>query len=110
MLYYGYIGVIGLAVWAVLKFFKSGIALAQIWCTYGARFWPVAVQESACIPRSAAKPRHVSSLGAPTHNTAWLSAGKPFCLHPTTASILESRIPRPAPRPLIRLTRMQAMH
>ena len=37
ILYYGYIGAIGFAVWAVLKYFKSGIALAQIWCTYGAQ-------------------------------------------------------------------------
>ena len=37
MLYYGYIGVIGVAVWAVLKYFKSGVSLPQIWCTYGAR-------------------------------------------------------------------------
>lgn len=36
MLYYGYIGVIGVAVWAVLKYFKSGVSLPQIWCTYGA--------------------------------------------------------------------------
>lgn len=36
VLYYGYIGVIGAAVWAVLKYFKSAISLAQIWCTYGA--------------------------------------------------------------------------
>lgn len=35
VLYYGYIGVIGVAVWAVLKYFKSGVSLAQIWCTYG---------------------------------------------------------------------------
>lgn len=36
VLYYGYIGVIGVAVWAVLKYFKSGVSLPQIWCTYGA--------------------------------------------------------------------------
>ena len=36
VLYYGYIGVIGVAVWAVLKYFKSGVSLPQVWCTYGA--------------------------------------------------------------------------
>ena len=37
VLFYGYVGVVGLALWAVLKFFKSTIGLAQIWCTYGAQ-------------------------------------------------------------------------
>lgn len=37
VLFYGYVGVVGLALWAVLKYFKSAIGLAQIWCTYGAR-------------------------------------------------------------------------
>mmetsp|Transcript_20602 Transcript_20602/g.62044 ORF Transcript_20602/g.62044 Transcript_20602/m.62044 type:complete len:370 (+) Transcript_20602:203-1312(+) len=35
VLYYGYVGVIGLAVWAVLKYFKSAVSLAQVWCIYG---------------------------------------------------------------------------
>jgi stearoyl-CoA desaturase (delta-9 desaturase) len=29
-------GFMGVAVWAVLKYFKSGVSLTQIWCTYGA--------------------------------------------------------------------------
>ena len=36
-MFYGYVGVIGLALWAMLKWwFKSGVALAQVWCIYGA--------------------------------------------------------------------------
>ena len=36
ILFYGYVGVVGLALWALLKYFKSAVSLAQIWCTYGA--------------------------------------------------------------------------
>lgn len=35
VLYYGYVGVVGLAVWGVLKYFKSAVSLAQVWCIYG---------------------------------------------------------------------------
>lgn len=39
IVFYGYVGVIGLALWAMLKWwFKSEVALAQVWCIYGARF------------------------------------------------------------------------
>ncbi len=38
IVFYGYVGVIGLALWAMLKWwFKSEVALAQVWCIYGAR-------------------------------------------------------------------------
>jgi len=36
ILFYGYVGVIGLAVWSALRYFKSTVSLSQIWCTYGA--------------------------------------------------------------------------
>ena len=36
ILFYGYVGVIGLAVWSALRYFKSSVSLSQIWCTYGA--------------------------------------------------------------------------
>ena len=35
ILFYGYVGVVGLAVWSALRYFKSSVALSQIWCTYG---------------------------------------------------------------------------
>ena len=39
IVFYGYVGVIGLALWAMLKWwFKSEVALAQVWCIYGACF------------------------------------------------------------------------
>ena len=38
IVFYGYVGVIGLALWAMLKWwFKSEVGLAQVWCIYGAR-------------------------------------------------------------------------
>ena len=38
LLFYGYVGVIGLALFAALKlWFKADVGLAQVWCTYGAR-------------------------------------------------------------------------
>jgi len=40
ILFYGYVGVVGLALFAALKWwFKAEVGLAQVWCTYGAR-WP----------------------------------------------------------------------
>ena len=36
IVFYGYVGVIGLALWAMLKWwFKSEVGLAQVWCIYG---------------------------------------------------------------------------
>ncbi|KAK9908355.1 hypothetical protein WJX75_006546 [Coccomyxa subellipsoidea] len=36
IVFYGYVGVIGLTLWAMLKWwFKSDVALAQVWCIYG---------------------------------------------------------------------------
>lgn len=38
LLFYGYVGVIGLALFAALKWwFRAEVGLAQVWCTYGAR-------------------------------------------------------------------------
>lgn len=31
----GYIGVIGLLVYGVLRWFQAGVSLAQVWCAYG---------------------------------------------------------------------------
>ena len=37
VVFYGYVGLIGLALWAMLKWwFKSDVSLPQVWCTYGA--------------------------------------------------------------------------
>ena len=34
--FYGYVGVIGLALFLAFKFmFKADLALTQVWCTYG---------------------------------------------------------------------------
>lgn len=35
VLFYGYVGVIGFAIWATLRWFKAPTSLAQIWCVYG---------------------------------------------------------------------------
>ena len=35
MLFYGYVGIIGLALWGLLMYFKSNLSLANIWCLYG---------------------------------------------------------------------------
>ena len=42
ILFYGYVGVIGLAVWSALRYFKSSVALSQVLCTYGASLTPAA--------------------------------------------------------------------
>lgn len=45
-LVYGYVGIIGLVVYAVLRYFRAGVSLAHVWCTYGyslAIFIPMAV-------------------------------------------------------------------
>ncbi|GAB4821950.1 hypothetical protein N2152v2_008996 [Parachlorella kessleri] len=34
-LFYGYVGVVGLVLFFVLRWFKAGISLASVWCTYG---------------------------------------------------------------------------
>jgi hypothetical protein len=34
-LFYGYVGVVGLVVYFVLRWFKAGVPLASVWCTYG---------------------------------------------------------------------------
>ena len=37
VVFYGYVGLIGLALWAMMKWwFKSDVSLPQVWCTYGA--------------------------------------------------------------------------
>lgn len=42
IVFYGYVGVIGLTLWAMLKWwFKSDVALAQVWCIYGAPSTPL---------------------------------------------------------------------
>eukprot|EP00887_Chlorella_sp_A99_P006437 scaffold3.g6437.t1 len=34
-LFYGYVGVVGLACYFALRWFKAGVPLAAVWCTYG---------------------------------------------------------------------------
>lgn len=34
-LFYGYVGIVGLLLWASLRWFKANVSLAQVWCTYG---------------------------------------------------------------------------
>lgn len=45
-LFYGYVGVIGMALWILLRWgFKAGVTLAEVWCAYGyalATFIPIA--------------------------------------------------------------------
>jgi hypothetical protein len=35
ILFYGYVGVVGLLVYLALRFYKAGVSLSQVWCTYG---------------------------------------------------------------------------
>lgn len=38
IVFYGYVGLIGLGLWAMLKWwFSSDVNLAQVWCIYGAQ-------------------------------------------------------------------------
>lgn len=34
-LFYGYVGVVGLALYLLLRWYKASIGLAQVWCAYG---------------------------------------------------------------------------
>lgn len=34
-LFYGYVGVVGLVLWGILRYLKAGVSLAHVWCTYG---------------------------------------------------------------------------
>ena len=36
-IFYGYVGIIGLALYLVLRWFKAGVSLAAVWCIYGER-------------------------------------------------------------------------
>ena len=50
VVFYGYVGVIGLALWAMMKWwFKSDVTLPQVWCTYGAR---PSCAPAVCLPRT----------------------------------------------------------
>jgi len=45
VLFYGYVGVIGLLLWGLLAYYSSNLALANVWCIYGyslTAFLPVA--------------------------------------------------------------------
>ena len=35
MLFYGYVGIVGLILWGVLKYYKSNLSLVNVWCLYG---------------------------------------------------------------------------
>eukprot|EP00193_Tetraselmis_chui_P009802 CAMPEP_0177755116 /NCGR_PEP_ID=MMETSP0491_2-20121128/2392_1 /TAXON_ID=63592 /ORGANISM="Tetraselmis chuii, Strain PLY429" /LENGTH=350 /DNA_ID=CAMNT_0019270587 /DNA_START=362 /DNA_END=1414 /DNA_ORIENTATION=+ len=35
LLFYGYVGLIGGGLWAILAYYKSMLSLAHVWCTYG---------------------------------------------------------------------------
>ena len=55
-LFYGYVGVLGLVIWGVLKWFQAGFTLPQVWCVYGyamASFIPMAAL--CVIPVEAAR-------------------------------------------------------
>eukprot|EP00889_Picochlorum_renovo_P008555 jgi/Picre1/35585/NNA_003046.t1 len=34
-LFYGYIGIIGVLLYGILRYYKAGVSLATVWCTYG---------------------------------------------------------------------------
>ncbi|KAL4458629.1 hypothetical protein ABPG75_013494 [Micractinium tetrahymenae] len=45
-LFYGYVGVVGLILYFVLRWFKAGVSLASVWCVYGyalAAFIPISL-------------------------------------------------------------------
>ena len=61
IVFYGYVGVIGLALWAMLKWwFKSEVGLAQVWCIYGERHaWHLSDPQAAagsCMRQSTVLP------------------------------------------------------
>lgn len=35
VLFYGYVGVVGMVLYLVMRWFKAGMSLAQVWCAYG---------------------------------------------------------------------------
>ncbi len=37
IIFYGYVGLVGFALYAFLRYFKSDIKLATVWCIYGER-------------------------------------------------------------------------
>lgn len=71
ILFYGYVGVIGLALFAALKWwFKAEVGLSQVWCTYGAR------------PRAAPRPcrncaRYRPKLTLPQHRRMYSHVALP---------------------------------
>lgn len=34
-IFYGYVGIVGLVLFLVLRWFKAGVSLASVWCIYG---------------------------------------------------------------------------
>ncbi len=70
ILFYGYVGVVGLALFAALKWwFKAEVGLAQVWCTYGA--FPRAAHALVRGPLC----RHIVSRSSTPRSVLQASAG-----------------------------------
>ena len=52
ILFYGYVGAIGFAIWATLRWFKAPTSLAQIWCVYGTCIFTISsvIETCFCAP------------------------------------------------------------
>ena len=73
LLFYGYVGVIGLALFAALKWwFKAEVGLAQVWCTYGARHAGLPSASGATVLRSSAEGKKMKK----TNNARVISCSK----------------------------------
>lgn len=48
-LFYGYVGVIGMVLWAVLRWFQGTVGLAHVWCVYGYALTAYIPMAALCI-------------------------------------------------------------
>lgn len=48
-LFYGYVGVIGVLLWAVLRWFQGTVGLAHVWCVYGYALTAYIPMAALCI-------------------------------------------------------------
>jgi hypothetical protein len=83
------VGAVGLAMWLVLRWFRAGVSLAQVWCLYGyalAAYIPMAVL--CVLPMEAAR---WGAVGAAT------AASGAFLVLNLRAPVIESAGAKAAP-------------
>lgn len=91
-LFYGYVGIVGLVLYFVLRWFKAGVSLASVWCVYGeCRRGTKAVQATRAVRgavRGAVKGR--GGCSADNH-----FCGQPVSAVPTRGPAISSLASRP---------------